>query len=387
MAYNFDSIIDREGSNSVKYDLRSAIFGKPDVIPMWVADMDFETPEFIRNAVIARANHPVYGYTFKPESYYQAIIHWLQRRHGWAVHPDWISFSPGVVPALNLAVLAVTQPNDKVIIQTPVYYPFTSAVKHHQRELLINQLILNDQQYTINYELLEQQAKEASLLILCNPHNPVGRAWSKQELEKVADICIRNKVIVLSDEIHSDLVLPGFTHQVFADLSPEAAKITITAHAPSKTFNLAGLSTSSVIISDDSLRRKFRHTLEGMHIELGNLFGITASTAAFAKGDAWLEELLVYISDNIRFASDLISAKLPWAQLVQTQATYMMWVDFSASGLSDEQLKQHFIQKAGLGLSPGFEFGPGGEGFMRINVACPRSILVKSLGQLVGSFD
>lgn len=387
MAYNFDSIIDREGSHSVKYDLRSAIFGKPDVIPMWVADMDFETPEFIRNAVIARANHPVYGYTFKPESYYQAIIHWLQRRHGWAVHPDWISFSPGVVPALNLAVLAVTQPNDKVIIQTPVYYPFTSAVKHHQRELLINQLILNDQQYTIDYELLEQQAKEASLLILCNPHNPVGRAWSKQELEKVADICIRNKLIVLSDEIHNDLVLPGFNHQVFADLSPEAAKITITAHAPSKTFNLAGLSTSSVIISDDSLRRKFRHTLEGMHIELGNLFGITASTAAFTKGDVWLEELLVYISDNIRFASDLISAKLPWAQLVQTQATYMMWVDFSASGLSDEQLKQHFIQKAGLGLSPGFEFGPGGEGFMRINVACPRSILVKSLGQLVGSFD
>ncbi|MBU1011016.1 MAG: PatB family C-S lyase [Bacteroidetes bacterium] len=386
MAYNFNKIIDRGESNSVKYDLRSAIFGKPDVIPMWVADMDFETPEFIRNAVIARANHPVYGYTFKPESYYQAIIQWLQQRHGWAVHPDWISFSPGVVPALNLAVLAVTQPNDKVIVQTPVYYPFTSAVKHHQRELLINQLIFSENKYTIDYDLLEQQAREASLLILCNPHNPVGRAWRREELEKVADICIRNKVIVLSDEIHNDLLLPGYTHQVFADLSSEAAQITITAHAPSKTFNLAGLSTSSVIISDDTLRKKFRHTLEGMHIELGNLFGITASIAAFTEGDAWLDALVTYLSENIRYATGIINAQLPWVNVVQTEATYMMWIDFSASGLSDEELKQHFIHKAGLGLSPGYEFGPGGQGFMRINVACPRSNLEKAFDQLVASF-
>ncbi|MBS4058473.1 MAG: PatB family C-S lyase [Bacteroidales bacterium] len=386
MACNFNKIIDRGESNSVKYDLRSAIFGKPDVIPMWVADMDFETPEFIRNAVIARANHPVYGYTFKPESYYQAIIQWLQQRHGWAVHPDWISFSPGVVPALNLAVLAVTQPNDKVIVQTPVYYPFTSAVKHHQRELLINQLIFSENKYTIDYDLLEQQAREASLLILCNPHNPVGRAWRREELEKVADICIRNKVIVLSDEIHNDLLLPGYTHQVFADLSSEAAQITITAHAPSKTFNLAGLSTSSVIISDDTLRKKFRHTLEGIHIELGNLFGITASIAAFTEGDAWLDALVTYLSENIRYATGIINAQLPWVNVVQTEATYMMWIDFSASGLSDEELKQHFIHKAGLGLSPGYEFGPGGQGFMRINVACPRSNLEKAFDQLVASF-
>lgn len=386
MIYNFDQLVQRENTSCVKYDLCKLFFGSSEVIPMWVADMDFETPDFIRNAVLERANHPIYGYTFRPHDYYETIIEWFHRKHHWEVKKDWIQFTPGIVPAINLAVLAFTNPDDQIIVQTPVYFPFFGAVKHHNRQLVLNQLVNRGDTYEMDFDLLEKQAEKAKMLILCNPHNPVGRVWSREELEKVADICLKNNVLVFSDEIHGDLVLPGYQHQVFADIAPEIAEITLTGHAPSKTFNLAGLGTSSMIISNDALRRKFKHTVEGLHVEMGNLFGITASIAAFRHGDDWLKQLLSYVQENIGFASGFITEKLPLVKVFKPEATYMIWLNFSAYHLTDDELKRKMVFEAGLALSSGIDFGQGGEGFMRLNVACPKSLLEKALQNLQLTF-
>ncbi len=382
MKYNFDKIIDRTNTSSVKYDLRLAIFGTRDVIPMWVADMDFETPGFIRDAVIGRAVHPIYGYTFRDLAYYQPIIAWMRSHHDWKIHKDQIVFCPGVVPSLNLMVLAFTKPGDKIIIQPPVYRPFYGAVGDHNRTLIYNQLIEKGTTYLIDFDLLEEQAKDAKMLILCNPHNPVGRCWSRPELEEIARICLKHGVIVLSDEIHADLVMPGFRHQVFANLSPEVADITATAHAPSKTFNLAGLSTSSMIITNPQLRTAFSQTIEKMHLGMGNLFGSVASTAAYSDGEPWRLQLIDYLNENLRFTEDFIKSNIPGLNMFRPEATYMIWLDFRKFGLDDETLKNKLIFEAGLGFNPGTEFGPGGTGFMRMNIACPRSTLTDALIRL-----
>jgi cystathionine beta-lyase len=366
----------------VKYDLRQTVFGKSNIIPMWVADMDFETPEFIRDAVIQRAEHPIYGYTFRDLTYYQPIIDWMWSHHDWSIQRDEIIFCPGVVPALNFSVLAFTKPGDKIIIQPPVYPPFFSAVRDHNRELVCNHLIQKENAYTIDFGLLEEQAKDAKLLILCNPHNPVGRCWNRSELEKIAQICLKHHVLVLSDEIHADLVLPGYRHQVFANLSAETDQITITAHAPSKTFNLAGLATSSVIISNPELRTAFSQLIEKMHLGMGNLFGSVASIAAYLHGEPWRLQLIDYLNENIRFAEIFIREYIPGLQMVRPEATYMIWLDFRKFIFDDETLKNKLIHEAGLGFNPGTEFGPGGEGFMRMNIACNRSTLKDALGRL-----
>jgi len=382
MKYNFDKFIDRTNTSSVKYDLRKLVFEKSDVIPMWVADMDFETPDFIRDAVIQRARHPIYGYTFRDPDYYRPIVAWMQSHHNWTIQKDEIIFSPGVVPALNLAVLAFTQPGDKIIIQPPVYPPFYGAVRDHHRELVYNQLIQSGNTYLVDFELLEQQAKEAKMLILCNPHNPVGRCWNRTELEKIAQICLKHHVLVVSDEIHADLVMPGHRHQVFADLSPEIAAITITAHAPSKTFNLAGLATSSVIISNPDLRSAFSRVIEKMHLGMGNLFGSVASTAAYLNGEPWRLQLIDYLCKNIGDVQTFLEERIPGLSMFRPEATYMIWLDFRKFRLDDETLKNKLIHEAGLGFNPGTEFGPGGAGFMRMNVACTRSTLTDSLDRL-----
>jgi cystathionine beta-lyase len=382
MKYNFNKFIDRTRTSCVKYDLRQTIFGKSDVIPMWVADMDFETPDFIRDAIIQRAGHPVYGYTFRDTDYYQPIIEWMQSHHDWLIRKEDIIFCPGVVPALNIAVMAFTKPGDKIIIQPPVYRPFYGAVRDHNRELVYNQLIRKENKYLIDYELLEEQAKDGVMLILCNPHNPVGRCWDQSELKKVAEICLKHHVLVLSDEIHADLVMPGYRHQVFANLSPEAAEITITAHAPSKTFNLAGLATSSVIISNPELRSVFSQFIEKMHLTLGNLFGSVASTAAYSHGEHWRLQLIDYLHSNIDLTEEFIKENIPGLKMIRPEATYMIWLDFRKFMLDDESMKNKLIYEAGLGFNPGTEFGPGGEGFMRMNIACPRSILIDALGRL-----
>ena len=384
MKYNFDKFIDRTHTSSVKYDLRQRVFERSDVIPMWVADMDFETPDFIRNAVIQRAGHPVYGYTFRDGDYYQPVMDWMQSHHDWTIQKDDIVFCPGVVPALNFSVLAFTNPGDRIIIQPPVYAPFYGAARDHGRELVFNPLIEEDNTYKFDLKLLEEQAKSAKLLILCNPHNPVGRCWTKPELEMIAQICLRHQVLVLSDEIHADLVMPGHRHQVFANLSPEAAGITITAHAPSKTFNLAGLSTSSVIISNPELRSAFAQLIEKMHLGMGNLFGNIASTAAYEHGEPWRLQLIDYLKDNIDFTEAFIRKNIPALKMFRPEATYMIWLDFRKFRLDDETLKKKMIFDAGLGFNPGTEFGPGGEGFMRMNIACSRSVLTEALGRLRG---
>lgn len=386
MKYNFDAVIDRTGTGSIKHDLKWEIFQNREVIPMWVADMDFETPDFIRQAVAKRALHPVYGYTFRDEDYYQSIISWMRRRHGWHIEKDWIVFSPGVVPALNMVLLALTSPGDKVIVQPPVYFPFFTAVKDHERELVSNELLCLNDRYLIDFELLEQQAKDARLLILSNPHNPVGRCWTRDELSRLGDICLQNNVMVLSDEIHGDLVLPPNRHQVFANISEALSGITITAHAPSKTFNLAGLSTSSLIIQDEEIRKMVKSVVQKLHLEMGNIFGNEAAKAAFQQGDDWLDQLLVYLNENIRLTQSFLADQLPDLKVFVPEATYMVWLDFTSFGLDDKSLREKMIHEAGLGLSPGIDFGPGGSLKMRLNVACPRSVLKQALQKMVGAF-
>ena len=386
MKYNFDAVIDRTGTGSIKHDLKWEIFQNREVIPMWVADMDFETPDFIRQAVAKRALHPVYGYTFRDEDYYQSIISWMRRRHGWHIEKDWIVFSPGVVPALNMVLLALTSPGDKVIVQPPVYFPFFTAVKDHERELVYNELLCLNDRYLIDFELLEQQAKDARLLILSNPHNPVGRCWTRDELSRLGEICLQNNVMVLSDEIHGDLVLPPNRHQVFANISEALSGITITAHAPSKTFNLAGLSTSSLIIQDEEIRKMVKSVVQKLHLEMGNIFGNEATKAAFQQGDDWLDQLLVYLNENIRLTQSFLADQLPDLKVFVPEATYMVWLDFTSFGLDDKSLREKMIHEAGLGLSPGIDFGPGGSLKMRLNVACPRSVLKQALQKMVEAF-
>ncbi|HPJ63328.1 PatB family C-S lyase [Lentimicrobium sp.] len=383
MQYNFDEIIDRGNTACVKYDLRKFFFGNNEVIPMWVADMDFRTPDFVMDAIRKRAAHEVLGYSIRTDSYFDALTAWIQRRHHWRTEREWIAFSPGIVPAVNMAVLAFTLRRDKVIIQPPVYFPFFDAVKNHNRKLVYNQLIMENGRYRMNYENLEQLCRDgARMLILSNPHNPAGNAWRADELQRMADICLKYNVLMISDEIHCDLVNRGYKHTVLASLSPEIAANTVTMVAPSKTFNLAGMATSSVIISNPSLMKRFRKVLDGLHIEMGNLFGNVAAEAAYMHGDAWLEQLLDYIDGNIHTLIEFAETHLPQVKVIRPEATYMAWLDFSQTGMSDAELKKFAIEEAGLGLNEGTQFGPGGDGYMRMNLACPRPVLMKALKQL-----
>lgn len=383
MIYDFDKITQRENTSCVKYDLRKEFFGKADLLPLWVADMDFETPGFIREAVIERANHPIYGYTFRSASFNDSIIRWMKLRHAWDINKDWISFSPGVVPALNMAVLSYTRPGEKVIVQPPVYFPFFTAVKNHDRELVYNQLRETNGRYEMDFEDLEKKIDDKTkLLLLCHPHNPVGRLWSKHELEQLVDICHRKKIIIISDEIHSDLMLNGNMHIPLATISPQAAEITVTCIAPSKTFNLAGLGSSALIISNEDLRKSYEKTLDHIHIGMGNLFGITSMEAAYNMGEDWLDQMLVYLNGNYEFMKEFFEKRIPKIKIIEAEATYLIWLDFRSLGLSDKALKEFVIQRAGLGFNDGPMFGPGGSGFQRINIALPRVMLKKALEQL-----
>jgi cystathionine beta-lyase len=382
MKYNFDKIINRADTNCVKYDLRKEVFGNPDVIPMWVADMDFETPDFVREAVIKRAEHPVYGYHFKDEPYFQSIAGWLKRRHQWDVELEWMSFTPGVVCGFNMAVLAFTQPGDEIIIQPPVYPPFHHAVSGHGRKLVYNTLIDKGTGYEINYPQLAEQAKTAKMLILCNPHNPVGRCWTREELIQVGEICMKNDMLVISDEIHCDLVLPGYHHTPFATLNESFAQNSITFHAASKTFNLAGLATSTAIIPNETLRKTYIDYVETLEAHLGNIFGKVATETAMRCGDDWLGQLLDYVQGNIDYVSDFLARNLPKVKFHKPQATYMMWLDFNGYGFSEEELWRKMTQEAQLGCNRGKDFGEAGSGFFRINLACPRSTVEEAMRRL-----
>ncbi len=383
MMWNFDEPVAREGSNCIKFDLREDTFGVKNVIPMWVADMDFNTPDFIVNALKERVNHPIYGYTFKPPEYYKSIIDWQLSRHAWKIEKEWITFCPGIVPAVNICTLAFTNPGDKIIVQPPVYFPFFSAVEAHGRKLVYNNLIESDGRLTMDFNsLLAAIDAQTKMIIISNPHNPVGRVWTPEELNTLADICLKNNILIVSDEIHCDLILPGFRHTPLAKLSEQIAENVITCIAPSKTFNLAGLSTSSVIISNPLLRKAFCRIVDNMHIGGGNIFGITASIAAYTYGHEWLKALLEYVDQNVDFVEDYCSKMIPEIIPVQPEATYMIWLDCSLLGMNGKELQNFFVRSAGVGMNEGSTFGPGGEGFMRMNLAATHATVKKAMEQI-----
>lgn len=383
MMWNFDEPVAREGSNCIKYDLREETFGTKNVIPMWVADMDFNTPDFIVNALQERVNHHIYGYTFRPAEYYQSIIDWQKVRHGWKVEKEWITFCPGIVPAVNMCTLAFTNPGDKIIVQPPVYFPFFSAVEAHGRKLVYNNLIESEGRLSMDFDsLIGAIDPLTKMIIISNPHNPVGRVWTPEELKTLADICLKNNIIIISDEIHCDLILPGFKHTPLANISEQIAGNVVTCIAPSKTFNLAGLSTSSVIISNPQLRKSFCRVVENMHIGGGNIFGTIASIAAYTHGHEWLDALLEYVDQNVDYVEDYCMKMIPEIIPVQPEATYMIWLDCRNLGMTGKELQNFFVKSAGVGMNEGSTFGPGGEGFMRMNLAATHETVKRAMEQI-----
>jgi cystathionine beta-lyase len=383
--YNFDELIDRTGTNTVKYDGRKAFFGNADVMPLWVADMDFRTPDFIVDAIRKRAEHEIFGYTFRAESYSQSIVNWLKRRHNWEIKPEWISFSPGVVAGLTMAIEALSKPGDGVIVQPPVYFPFFDSVKGTGREMIENPLKLENGRYYFDLEDLKSKITPTTrLLLLSNPHNPGGMAWNEAELTALAQICLENKILIISDEIHSDLIFDGFRHTPLAGISEEIAQNCVICMAPSKTFNTAGLTTSFLVIPNKRHFVAYERVMRLPHLHMGNIFGTVALEAAYTYGDEWLAQLLQYLQGNFAFLEQFFNNNLPEVKVMKPEATYLIWIDFSALGLSDEELNQKLID-GGVGLNRGVQFGKQGSGFMRLNIGCPRSVLQKALLLIVKS--
>ena len=386
--YDFDEIIPREGTNCIKYDARDWIFNTNDVLPLWVADMDFRAPDFIVDAIKKRAGHEIYGYTFRSDSYYKSIIGWMKRRHNWDIKKEWISSSPGVVPGLTLTIETFSKPGDEVIVQPPVYFPFFDCIKGTKRKLIENPLKIENGRYTFDFDDLKKKITEnTKLLLLCNPQNPGGMVWKKEELEALSGICLENNIIVISDEIHSDLIFNKNKHIPFAILSEEAAKNCAILMAPSKTFNVAGLSTSLVIIPDKTKFNRYERTLGVGHLGMGNIFGSVALEAAYSNGDEWLEQLLAYLWENFLLVETYFSKNLPKVKVMKPEATYLIWLDFTSYGMNDERLSKFIIKEAKVGLNNGGRFGTGGNGWMRINIGCPRSILQEGLERLVKAFN
>jgi cystathionine beta-lyase len=386
--YNFDELISRKGTHSIKYDLREKLFGNKDVLPMWVADMDFRTPDFVMDAIRERAAHEILGYTLRPESFYEAIINWNLRKHGWQIKKEWITFSPGVVPAVNMAIMAFTKPGDKVIIQPPVYHPFFSAVTNNGREILDNPLKIEQGRFMMDFEDLESRIDDrTSMILLSSPHNPGGTVWHKRELERLGTICKKHGITIISDEIHADLVLFDNKHTPLASISPELAEITVTAMAPSKTFNMAALATSYVVSSNPHLLKKFNHVMEQVHVGMGNVFGTVALEAAYNHGSEWLEQLLDYLEDNIRYVEDFVAKNIPEVKLMIPEATYLLMLDFRALNLTNKELRELMTRQAEVAMNDGASFGKNGDGFQRMNIACPRATLKDGLQRIKNAID
>lgn len=382
MSVDFDREIPRNGTAALKHDGREVYFGTEDVIPLWVADMDFAAPEAVTRALVARAAHPVYGYTLYPESLFEALIAWLKNRHGWEIQREWILMSPGVVPSLHAAALAFAQPGEGVIIQPPVYFPFASSVTNTGRRLIVNPLRLENGRYKIDFAHLEQCAAEgARLLLFCSPHNPVSRVWSREELEEILRIARRHDLIVLSDEIHADLVYPDFHHTSLAALANNGDNI-ITAVAPSKTFNIPGLGLSALVVPNPEHRAALAKAFDMLHVSAANPFSIAAFEAAYREGEEWLDELLAYLQETRDCVSAYLLRHLPSIRLIQPEGTYLLWLDCQALGMPDRQLQDFFVHEARVGMSPGMVFGEGGSGFMRLNIAAPRHIIIEALDRI-----
>lgn len=383
MMYDFDAVIDRRNTDSYKYDALDRVFGTTDLLPMWVADMDFQSPPEVLAAARACTEKGVFAYTYRSEEANEAFIRWVDRRHGWNIQPEWMLASPGVVTALAIGVRTLTQPGDKVLVFTPVYHPFLSIPREQGRQLICSPLRLTGNRYEIDWENLENHLKQGiKLMIICNPHNPVGRQWSRQELLQLGMLCLQYGVTILSDEIHSDLPLFGHRHTVMASLSPEIADITITAMAPSKTFNVAGTMNSVVVISSPALRALFEKELTTLHINGGNILGHVTFKAAYQYGEPWLEALIRYLENNVRYTGEFLRRELPEISLIPPECSFLLWLDFRGTGLSHKTIGERLLYQAKLGLNNGTDFGTEGEGFYRMNIGCPLSTLQEGLLRL-----
>ena len=386
MKYNFGEIIDRTNYHSVKWDELGKKFSTDakDVLPMWIADMEFRSPQLVIDAIKNAAQHGIYGYTSRPSSYYQAIVDWMEKRYNWKIKKDWIAYSPGVVPALSLIIRAFCQPGDKVIIQPPVYYPFFRVIENNGCHILKNPLKLKNIRYVIDFEDLKRKIDDSrvKILIFCSPHNPVGRVWQKEELIRLGKICLKNEVIVISDEIHADILFEGYKHISFASICQEFAQNSITCTAPSKTFNLAGLQTSSIIIPNKKYYKIYDNILNSLELNENNVFGLVALEAAYRYGEEWLNQLLSYLNENLKFLINYFEERIPKIKVVKPEGTYLAWLDCRQLGLNAKELKDFMIKKARVALDDGYWFGTEGEGFMRINIACPRSFLEKGLKRI-----
>jgi cystathionine beta-lyase len=395
MKYNFDREIDRKGTQSAKWeyvpneehssvDPTDQFFGEDRMLPMWVADMDFPAPQPVVEALEARARHGIFGYTVPSESYLQAVEGWMRRRHGWEIKSDWIVTTPGVIPGLKAMIHAFVAPDEKVLIQPPVYHPFYHVVENNQRVLAFNPLICENHTYTMDFADLEEKVKDplVKMVILCSPHNPIGRVWTKEELTRFGDICLENGILVVSDEIHCDLLFRGVKFTPYATIREEFAQNAIICTAGSKTFNLAGLHHSNIIIPNPELRERFAITLRNISLFGSSIFGLVALETAYNEGEEWLEQLLDYLDDNRQYLEDYVAKHIPQIKVVQPEGTYLIWLDCRALELDKDELQQLTREKARLYLDEGYIFGPEGEGFERINIACPRSILEDALERM-----
>lgn len=382
MTYNFDEIIDRKGTSSVKYDLCEPIFGTNDVMPLWVADMDFRTPDFIIDALKQRCEHPVFGYTLLPEALPETFCQWTEKRHAWTIVPEWTDFVPGIVTGINLAIQTFTRPGDKIIVQPPVYPPFFNAPQLNGRHVTWNQLKEVNGRFEMDLETLEEQIDDrTTMMILSNPHNPGGRVWDRETLEQLAALCYRKGVLVISDEIHADMTYASHRHIPFASVSDEAALNSLVFMSPSKTFNIPGIIGSFAIAPNPTIYRRFHNTLLQFDLH-GNLFAYEAMKTAYKQGDEWLRQMIHYVETNAQTVVTYFEKELPEVQVMMPESSFLVWLDFSRLGLNDKDLKQLLVEKAKIGLNEGISFGPGGEGHQRMNIGVPRSVLLEALSRV-----
>ena len=402
MKYDFDREISRKETQSVKWgmvqdpnnpSLRHAVddySGRDRILPLWVADMDFAAPQPVVDALVRRAQHGIYGYTIRTDGYDQAVVGWMKRRHNWEVEPGWIVSTPGVVPAVNFLVRTFTRPGEKVLIQRPVYYPFFGAIENNDAELVSSSLVLDHGRYSMDLFDFEKKAADpaTTVFILCSPHNPVGRVWTREELGRIGQICLEHRVLVIADEIHADLLYKGVIFTPFATISEEIAQNTAVCTAPSKTFNLAGLHTSNIIIPNSKLKQRFQQTLNSCGMgNWANPFGVLACETAYREGEPWLEQVMAYIEDNLDHLQGFIESHLPTIRVIRPEGTYLVWLDCRGLGLDKRALRRLMLHKARIFPDEGSIFGPEGDGFERINIACPRSILTDALERIKRAVD
>ena len=384
MKYDFSQVIERNNTLSIKYDFAKERKKPSDLLSLWVADMDFPVAQEIKDALIERCNHGIFGYSEVKTPYYEVIAKWYQEKFNWSTKKQWLVKTPGVVAAIANAIRAFTNIGDAVLIQKPVYYPFFLTIEDNQRKVVNNSLVYKNGRYEMDFVDFEEKiiSHKVKLFVLCSPHNPVGRVWNKEELLKIGDICLKHKVIVVADEIHADFVYHGHQHQVFANLKTDYQEITVTCTAPSKTFNIAGLQVSNIFIANENLRKKFKQELKKTANADINVMGLIACQAAYSQGEDWLRQVKIYIAENLEYVKTFLRDNLPQVKLVEPEGTYLLWLDFRALKLSEEELEDLIINKAKLWLDGGTMFGAEGVGFQRINIACPQKILIQAFTQL-----